>query len=60
MPARSFVRKVVIRLILLDRSAKSYAALHAGVRGIGDSAERIHSLELPIAQVSEHVAVKFV
>ncbi len=60
MPSRSFVREVVISLILLDRPAKSYASLYASVSRIRNRTERVDGLELAIAEKAEDVAVELV
>ena len=60
MPPRNFVRKIVIRLILLDRSAERCASLHSCVGRIRNRAEWVHCLEIPVAQVAVDVAVEVV
>ena len=60
MPPRNFVGKIVIGFVFLDRPAESRARLHPRVSRIGNRAERIHRLKIPVAQVAEHVAVKFI
>src|ERR1700676_4909380 len=60
MPAGDFISEVVISLVFLEGSAKSYAGLHARVGGIWHCAERIHRLEVAIAKVAEDIAVEVV
>ena len=60
MAARDFVREVVKSLVLLDRPAKRRSSLHPRVSRIGNRAERIHRLKIPVAQISVDVAVKII
>src|SRR5262249_30176144 len=60
MPPGNFVRKVVVRLVLLDRAAEGGTGLHPGISRVRHVAEWIHCLEAAVAQVAEKVAVKLV
>src|SRR5713101_3708692 len=60
MPPRGFIGEVIVRLVLLNRSAESQASLYACVCRIGSCAEGIHRLKSAIAQVSVNVAVEIV
>ena len=60
MPPRNFVGKIVERSILFDRAAESGARLYAGVGWIGNGAEGVYRLKIPVTQVAEYVAVKSV
>ncbi len=60
MSSGDFIGKIIVRLILLDRSAECEASLHAGVGRIGRGAEGVDGLEIAIAEVSVNVAVEIV
>src|SRR5260370_30966828 len=60
VPPSDFVSEVKVSLVLLDRSTESGSALHTRVRWIRDRAERIHRLEVAIAQEAEDVPVKII
>src|SRR5207302_413519 len=57
---RDLVGEVIKSLILLQRASECNPCLHPCVGWIRYGAERIHSLEVAIAQISVHVAVKIV
>ena len=60
MPPGDFIRKVVIRLVLLDRPAKGRTCLNARVSGIGHRAEGIYGLKIAVAQITEHGAMHLI
>src|ERR1700694_978312 len=60
MPPGSFISEVVIRFVLVDRTAESQASLYAGVCRIGRCAKGVDGLEIAIAEVSVDVAVEVV
>ncbi len=60
MPSCDFIREIVISLIFLDRAAKGRSCLHPRVGRIGNRAEWIHRLKIPIAQIAVNVAMKII
>src|ERR1700686_1281255 len=60
MPPRGFIGEVIVRLVLLDRSAESQASLYPCVCRIGRCAKGVDGLEIAIAEVSVDVAVEVV
>src|SRR5579872_2193947 len=60
MSPRDFIRKEVKSLVFLNRSAEGCSGLHSGVSGIRHSAERIHCLEIAIAEIAENITMKAV
>src|SRR3954454_3593690 len=60
MTAGYFIGEIVVSLVFLDRTAERRARLYAGVSRIGDVAERIGGLEVAVADVPIHIAVKCV
>src|SRR5260370_36987214 len=60
VPPSDFVSEVKVSLVLLDRSTESGSTLHTRVCWIRDRAERVHGLEVAIAQEAEDVPVEIV
>ena len=58
VPSRDLVGKVVIRLVLPDRSAKGNPGLYTCVSRVFHCAERIDRLKIPVAEVAEDVTME--
>src|SRR6185295_14562030 len=58
MTPRTFKRQEVERFVFLQRAAEREAALYARIRRVFLCGERIHGLNLPVAQISECRSMK--